>query len=203
MTDFKPSITNEEIEELPVGIFSGKIHLIEDLDSVNYFCKRLMNYPVLGFDSESKAAFKKGIKNKPSLVQFSIANEAFLFRINKVGLNKRIIDIFENPSIIKAGAALHQDIKELQALYSFKPSSFVDIQTYSNKFGIIDNSLKKLAAIVLGYKISKSQRLSNWSSEVLTESQLIYAATDAWVSFKIYEKLIETENNEQNYTKEG
>jgi ribonuclease D len=55
--------------------------------------------------------------------------------------------------------------------------------------GINDFSLKKLTAIVLDFRISKAQQLTNWEADDLTDQQLVYAATDAYVSLKIFEKL--------------
>jgi ribonuclease D len=65
----------------------------------------------------------------------------------------------------------------------------VELQDMALKLGIKDFSLKKLSAIVLGYRISKSQQISNWEADDLSDQQLVYAATDAYVSLKIYEKL--------------
>ena len=47
----------------------------------------------------------------------------------------------------------------------------------------------KIYALLFGKKISKSQRLSNWEAEVLTEAQQLYAATDAWACVEIYNYL--------------
>jgi ribonuclease D len=42
---------------------------------------------------------------------------------------------------------------------------------------------------LLGFRISKSQQVTNWDADVLTENQQIYAATDAWVGYQIFAKL--------------
>ena len=67
----------------------------------------------------------------------------------------------------------------------------IELQEYVRAFGIQDKSLQKIYAILFGEKISKSQRLSNWEAETLTEPQKLYAATDAWACLNIYNKLQE------------
>ena len=54
-----------------------------------------------------------------------------------------------------------------------------------------DKSLQKIYGILFSEKISKSQRLSNWEADVLTDAQKQYAATDAWACLNIYHLLEE------------
>ena len=49
-----------------------------------------------------------------------------------------------------------------------------------------------MAAIVLGVRVSKSQQLSNWEAETLSDAQVNYAAVDAWVCRQMYLKLLST-----------
>ena len=184
--EFKKTITDEELAELPLSVFEGNIHLIEKveelIDAVNY----LKKHPILGFDTETRPAFKKGQNHQVALLQLSTANEAFLFRTNLIGLSPGLVKILGSPSIIKVGAAIRDDIKILQKLAHFKPGGFVELQELVKLYGIENFSLKKLAAIVCDMRISKSQRLTNWEAPVLTEQQQVYAATDAWISYMIY-----------------
>jgi ribonuclease D len=77
----------------------------------------------------------------------------------------------------------------LHALREFKADGFVDLQNEASRWGIEEKSLRKLSALVLGERVSKAQRLSNWEAGTLTEQQRDYAATDAWVCLKILEGL--------------
>ena len=131
-------------------------------------------------------AFKKGVFNEVSLLQLSTSRQAFLVRLNKVGLPEKIIQVLSDPSIIKAGVAIRDDISGLQRLGNFTPDGFIDLQDYVKDFGIKDNGLKKLSANILGFQISKRQQTSNWESGQLTTAQIEYAATDAWVCHQIY-----------------
>ncbi|HJX70754.1 MAG TPA: 3'-5' exonuclease, partial [Bacteroidales bacterium] len=141
------------------------------------------------FDTETRPSFKRGRKHKVSLLQLATADEALIIRLNKVGLPDRIISLFENENIKKIGLALRDDIRSLNQLRSFKPEGFIDLQQYVKNFNILDNGLKKLAANILGFRISKKQQTSNWEKDTLDDDQLIYAATDAWVCYKIYDTL--------------
>jgi ribonuclease D len=186
---YRESIDKEELAELPLIQFEGKISLVETkeeyLDSIEYLSKQSM----LGFDTETKPAFKKGVFNETALLQLATAERAFLFRLNKMGLPNGLKNILENPDILKVGVAIRDDIKGLQKLNNFKPGGFVELQEHVKDYGIQDFSLKKLSAIVLGYRISKAQRVTNWEAPDLTEAQQIYAATDAWISHRIFESL--------------
>ncbi|MBR7097382.1 MAG: hypothetical protein IKC78_06345, partial [Alistipes sp.] len=72
----------------------------------------------------------------------------------------------------------------------FTERGFIDLQHIAPEWGIEDKSLRKISAIVLQERVSKAQRLSNWEAATLTPQQQMYAATDAWVCIKIYEKLM-------------
>jgi ribonuclease D len=188
----RKSISNDELAELPLSAFEGIIHVIEQPEQVDRAIKHLSNQTIIGFDTESRPAFRKGQIFPVSLLQLSTSDEAFLFRINKIGLPAGLIKILASPWILKIGVAIRDDIKILQKVVHFKPSGFIELQDLVKEYGIENFSLKKLSAIVLGFRISKSQRLTNWEADDLTEQQLIYGATDAWVSCEIYKELLIT-----------
>jgi ribonuclease D len=182
-------ISKEELNELPQGSFVGKIIVIENILDLQKVIPFLRHQKELGFDTETRPAFKKGRVNMVALLQISTAKEAFLFRISKMGLPAVLADILADESIIKVGAAIRDDIKALQKITPFIPGGFVELQNFVKQFGIEDAGLQKLSGNILGFKISKGQRLSNWENAELTEAQQIYAATDAWVGLEIFTRL--------------
>jgi ribonuclease D len=186
---FVPLITKEQLRELPLFQFKGKTHVIDSSLALRAHIENLSRQEVLGFDTETKPSFKKGKINKVALLQLSTADEAFIFRLHHVGLQDELIKLLSNPAIIKVGAAIRDDIRHLQKLRPFEPDGFVELQDYVKKFGIESNGLSSLAGIVMNSRISKSQQLSNWETELLTEAQMLYAATDAWACREIYLKL--------------
>ena len=191
------SITPQEIEKLEYASFPGKMYVIDSVGAeFNRAITYLRSQKIIGFDTETRPCFSQ---NQPrygvALLQLSGPEKAFLFRINKIGMHRRLCNILANPKIIKVGAAVHDDIRGLQKYHEFKPSSFVDLQKIVWEWGIRDKAVKKMAAIILGFRISKTQQLSNWEADVLSESQCKYAATDAWVCREMYLKLMKSEKN--------
>jgi len=187
---FQPSIEKNEINILPVAHFNGEVILVNSHDLLDAAIEELKKNTVLGFDTETRPSFKKGIKNKVALLQFATTENAWLFRLNKIGLPTKLLEVFEDPGIIKVGVAIRDDLIKLSELRKFRPTGFVELADYVKKFDIQDNGLRKLAANILRIKISKSQQLSNWEAKAYSPSQIRYATTDAWACFEIYHQLI-------------
>ena len=186
---FAATISKEELRELPTGQFKGNIHLIEQAEQTMEACSRLALEPILGFDTETKPAFKKGTSYQVSLLQLSTSTDAFLFRLNKIGLPACLTNILSNPKQLKIGIAIRDDIRHLKAIHYFKADGFVELQEYVRQFGIENSGLSKLTGIILNFRISKSQQLTNWENDILTEPQQLYGATDAWAAYEIYKVL--------------
>ena len=186
---YKENITVEELAEHELSWFKGEIVLVDNLKTFYEVFPRLLISDLLGFDTETRPTFKKGKKNAVSLIQLSTGDLACLFRINKIGIPDDLVDLLSDPFVIKAGVAVHDDIRFLKGIRRFSPDGFIDLQTLVKDFGIQSSGLKKLAAIILGFRISKRQQVTDWEAEQLSEAQQIYAATDAWVCHQIYKKL--------------
>lgn len=187
---FAENVENSQINDLPLYQFNGGIFIIDTFEKLNNFLPLILEHKILGFDTETKPSFKKGIINPVSLLQITSSTQAFLIRINKIGLPDEIKNILSNEDVKKIGLALKDDLKILRNINEFVPKSFIDLQDYVSYFGIEARSLKKITAIVLNKRVSKSQQVTNWEKEELTEAQQIYAATDAWACLQVYKKLI-------------
>lgn len=183
------TIAKEEIAELPIMAFEGKISVPLTSDQIEEAVSYLRQFKVLGFDTETRPNFRKGQHNKVALLQLSAGDRAFLFRLNKIRLPNVVKQLLADESIIKVGAAIHDDLKALVSLSPFVPGGFVDVQSLAKQVGIEQAGLRPLAAMLMGIRISKAQQTSNWEIPYLTEAQQLYAATDAWVSLEIYNRL--------------
>ena len=183
------SFNKSKISALPQVLFDGRIIVVETAESANNCVEYLLQQPILGIDTETRPSFKKGFAFKVSLLQISTHEECFLFRLNKMGLPAILCDLLANNKQLKVGLSLKDDIAALHERAAFVPGKYVDLQNYVVQLGITDMSLQKLYANVFCQRISKSVRLSNWESSVLTEAQKRYAATDAWACIKLYEEL--------------
>jgi ribonuclease D len=188
MIPFK--ITKEEVNALSLGQFEGDMFLIDKDEDVEEVAEFLVQQRIIGFDTETKPAFQKGVTNQVSLLQLSTSTQAFLFRLNKIGFPDSIRNILEKESIVKVGAAVHDDIKGLAKLTdSFYPNSFFDLNDELKRVGFLNIGVRNLCAMVLGIRISKSEQVSNWEAETLTTKQQRYASTDAWGCLEIFKKL--------------
>ncbi|MEC8537975.1 MAG: 3'-5' exonuclease [Bacteroidota bacterium] len=187
---FNKFVSKDEIKNYSIEKFTGKIHVIEKQNDISEAYSFLKKQKILGFDTESKPTFKKGVSSKVSLIQFTTEDQAFLFRINKIGFNEKLIDIISDKKIKKIGIAIFDDIKALQKIKSFESNSIIDLNHLALNLGFESIGAVKLSILILGFAISKSVRLSNWERENLSISQLEYAATDAWICNMIYKKLL-------------
>lgn len=186
---FVNKISNEEVAALSAIHFDGEIVVVDTDEALDVVCRHLAEQSVLGFDTETRPSFKAGVTNKVSLLQLSTYERCYLIRLNKVKFSNKLMSILQRSDIMKIGADVAGDLRSLNKLRSFTPRGFVDLQSEVGKFGIEDKSLRKMSGIVLGQRVSKAQRLSNWEAQSFTEQQMMYAATDAWVCLKIYDKL--------------
>lgn len=190
--DFLPTITNEQTAELPSAHFDGKIVIVDRDDQIMDVCRDLSRQTLIGFDTETRPSFKTGVTNKVALLQLSTHEKCYLIRLNKIKLHNPILKILSNADIIKIGADVAGDLRALHMLRNFNERGFIDLQHIAKNWGIEEKSLRKMSAIILGKRVSKAQRLSNWEATALTPQQQMYAATDAWICIMIYEKLLAT-----------
>lgn len=189
------TITKEEISKLPIATFPGEIVIIDKIEDVEKAVKTLKEYNLLGFDTETRPSFQKGKTHKISLIQISTDTCCYLFRINKTTITDSLRSLLTDPQIKLVGVSLKDDFSAIRKRISINQENSIELQSYVKKFGIEDNSLQKIYAILFGEKISKSQRLSNWDAESLTEGQQKYAALDAWACLRIYKKLSKLDFN--------
>ena len=187
---FAESISNDAVTALPAVQFDGEIVVVDTPQALTEACAHLSKQRILGFDTETRPSFTAGVTNKVALLQLYGGGKCFLIRLNRVQMSKQLLDILHNPKILKIGAAVKNDIVGLNALRHFTAGGFIDLQEIVGNYGISDKSLRKISGIVLGKKVSKAQRLSNWEAKTLTPQQQIYAATDAWVCVEIYQRLL-------------
>ncbi len=188
---YRISISPEEIEKYELAAFPGEIQVIDSEDAAfRSAISFLRRQKVLGFDTETRPVFSPDQpRHSVALLQLSGPGKAFLFRVQKLGLPQSLRDILSNSGILKIGAAVGDDVRGLQRLQDFEAGGFVDLQKMVWQYGIRDKSVKKMSAIILGVRISKTQQLSNWEAETLSEPQCRYAATDAWVCREMYFRL--------------
>lgn len=186
---FRPTIDNDTVATLSAARFDGRIVIVDSDEMVEEACEDLERCDIIGFDTETRPSFRAGVSYKVSLLQLSTPTTCYLFRLCRIRLSNRILKLLGSKRTLKVGADVGGDIRSLHALREFKAEGFIDLQNEASRWGIEERSLRKLSAIVLGQRVSKAQRLSNWEAGKLTEQQCDYAATDAWICLKILDGL--------------
>lgn len=181
------SFTKDEINDMPLRHYDGEIKVVRDEEDLEEAIEGMRDSSLLGFDTETRPVFKKGRKpGPPSVLQLATADRAYVFQLNVLPLHKGVCEILANRRILKTGVAVRDDILGLQKHARFKPSGFIDLSTITAKYNLQTHGLRNMAANLLGFRISKSAQCSNWSKDKLSRQQVVYAATDAWISRELY-----------------
>lgn len=195
MIVYPPKITKEEVRNLPKEEFKGDISMVNTQEELKEAMDYLNEFPVVGFDTETRPSFRKGQMHFVSLMQLSTDDRCYLIRLHKTGIPKELMDFLKTEKVLKIGLSLRDDFMALcRKKKTVVPSNFIDLQKIVKDYAIEEASLQKIYAILFDKKISKSQRLTNWEAPELTLSQQKYAALDAWACLRIYDELLKNKN---------
>ncbi len=186
---FTNTITHEEIQTLPLHAFKGHVSVITDPAKLSRSIKEMEKAVHLGFDTETRPAFVKGQRYTVALMQLASEERVWLIRLQQTGFIPALVEFLENNAVQKVGVGLRDDLNALQRLQRFSPGGFVELTHLTKQVGVEVESVKKLTGLLLGFRISKSAQTSNWEAPTLTEKQIEYAATDAWVCLQMYKKI--------------
>ena len=180
-------LSKNEINLLPQIQFNGDVEVLSSNDNVQAAVNHLTNYDLIGFDTETKPTFVKGPLNPPSILQLACIDKVYIFQLDNESLYKKLFPILSNENITKCGVSVDRDLIELMYLSPFDPLSFVDLGNIARDYDVPHHGLRGLVAMFLKHRISKGAQISDWSKPVLSPSQITYAATDAWISLKLFE----------------
>ena len=180
---------DQQYSDLPMINFSGNIHLITSDKELAAVADEMQAVKEFGFDTETRPSFKKGEVYQVALLQLATEDTAYLIRLNKVNQYQILKTIFENEEILKVGVAIRDDIKQLQKRFGFEPRNFVELQDIAKKKGLENFGLKGMTEEVLQARLSKAAKITNWEAFELTDAQIKYAATDAWVGLQLFKKI--------------
>ncbi len=183
------SISKQQLALLPAAHYSGRIVVIDDSKDVDGAVAELRKADLIGFDTETRPSFKKGQTYNVALMQLADKDTCYLFRLNKIGFPQALRDLLQDRSLTKIGLSIHDDFRNIAKVADVEPGGFVELQKYATSWNIIDKSLSKIYAILFGQRLSKTQRLTNWEADSLSEAQQHYAAMDALACIQIYEFL--------------
>ncbi len=188
-SEFSIALSRDDINAMPIDRYHGPVTVARDDADVRRACQTLTRERILGFDTETRPSFKKGVSYQPSLIQLAGAHRVYLFPLPDHTLPAPLKKLLGRADIIKTGVAMDYDLKQLRAMDEFEPNGFIGLEPMAKALRIKNQGLRGLAAALLGFRISKRAQCSNWSRADLTEAQITYAATDAWVSRMLYLEL--------------
>ena len=195
MIELPNKIDKSELAEKPRVTFDGIVEEIDTEERAKIVIELLSKEKIVGFDTETRPSFTRGVAHKIALLQLSTNTNAYLFRLNKMGIPDCVAEFLSNPDIIKVGISVKDDFHSLSSRRELKPAGFVELQELCGEMGIEEKGLQKLYCLLFKERISKNQQLSNWEIDSLTESQRQYAAIDAWACLKIYHYISELKQN--------
>jgi len=190
------SIEKDDINLLPIMDWSGEIIEIETPEGALRALDLLSREKMVGFDTETRPSYTRGIIYTPALLQLATNDHAYIFRLKFFDIPKELIDFLSNPNIQKIGVGIPDDLHGLKMIMNFKPDGFVDLSKEVRKRGFQNEGLRALTAIFLGKRLTKGAKHTNWEMIELPRPALKYAAFDAVVGLLIYEKILEADSNQ-------
>lgn len=180
------AISREAIAELPIRRYEGRVCLVATVEDLERAMADIRKESVVGLDTETRPAFRKGESYPPSLVQVATAGTVYLFSVQRLDCSAALAELLAAPGIVKAGVALAHDLRQLGQMFPIAPQAVIDLGKVARRHGIEQTGLRNLAGLYLGFRVAKGNRTSNWAAPRLTPAQIGYAATDAWASRELY-----------------
>src|SRR5574341_2228907 len=177
------AITREEVNALPIRRYEGAVRVVS---SVHEPMTDILQEAIVGFDTETRPAFRPSESYPPSLAQVATARAVYLFQVSHREIAQAVAQMLEQAHIVKVGVGLADDLKALRKVIEFAEKSIVDLGTVASRAGYRQTGVRNLAAMFLGFRIPKGTKTSNWSRARLTPQQVTYAATDAWACRELY-----------------
>ncbi|MBF0142902.1 MAG: 3'-5' exonuclease domain-containing protein 2 [Magnetococcales bacterium] len=184
--EYAAKLSKDEINRLPIRRWEGPVQVIEDEAGMERALRELVRERILGFDTETKPVFKKGVTHPPALVQLATASTVYLFRLGHLTDHSGLSCLLEDAGVLKVGVGLGEDAKRLRDVFSFEINGMVDLGEAACRVGLASRGLRSLAATFFRCRISKRAQCSNWESRELKPFQITYAATDAWISRELF-----------------
>lgn len=181
-----PSISREALADLPMRRYEGRVCVVATRSELAKALDDIQQEPIVGLDTETRPAFKKGERYDPALVQVATARAVYLFQLRRVDVIPGLAEMLSDARIVKAGVAVGRDLHELKQVFAFAEKSVVDLGVIARRRGMEQTGVRNLAGLLLGWRVAKGSRTSNWAATTLTPAQIAYAATDAWICRELY-----------------
>ena len=149
-------IDPEITKYLPMVQYKGDVVVVDNAANLDEIMGEISNETVLGFDTETRPSFRKGVHYNTSLLQLCGENRAWLFKLDPLkDVLEKVFSVLANENIVKCGVAVSGDISGLKSLCEFEAKGFVEISDYTQKMGILNTGLKNLSCVFLAKEFRK------------------------------------------------
>jgi ribonuclease D len=179
-------ISREALAALPIRRYDGDVVLVETPEDFARAREALASERAVGWDTETRPAFRVGESYLPSLVQVATSRTVYLFQLSRMDFAPLVGGLFAEAAIVKPGISVADDLAKLKRLFPFEERSVLDLGAVARRRGLKQTGLRNLAAIFLGFRIPKGTKTTNWAAKRLSAEQVTYAATDAWGCRELY-----------------
>jgi ribonuclease D len=180
------SISREDLAKLPIRRYEGEVRLVTTPEDLARAREDILRERVVGFDTETRPAFRVGESYAPCLFQAATARAVYLFRFERLEAFPLLAELLAEPRVVKAGVSTADDLRALKLVFSFEERNVIDLGIVARRCGFAQTGLRNLAAIFFGYRIPKGTKTSNWAAARLTAAQIAYAAMDAWACRELF-----------------
>jgi ribonuclease D len=179
-------LTREEVNALPIRRYEGEVRVVSAAHDLAPALADILGETVVGFDTETRPAFRPGESYLPSLAQVATTRAVYLFQVRHREVAAAVAEVLATEHVVKAGVGLADDLKALRKMIEFAAKSIVDLGAAATRHGLKQTGVRNLAGLFLGFRIPKGTKTSNWARPRLTPQQIAYAATDAWACRELY-----------------
>src|SRR5256885_3461609 len=119
--EFLHGISREAINELAVRRYEGEVRLVATPEDLERAAADFAAERVVGFDTETRPAFRAGQHYPPALVQVATARAVYLFQLARIDCSSVLAALLGSPATVKAGGGLPQGPPQLPPVFHFTP----------------------------------------------------------------------------------
>lgn len=179
-------ISREDLASLPIRRYEGVVSLVATPQELKEAREDIRRERIVGLDTETRPSFRKGETHLPCLVQAATARAVYLFQLNRLEVFPPLVELLAKRDTVKAGVGIEHDLRQLKQVFPFDVENAVDLGVVARRRSLGQTGVRNLAGMLLGIRIPKGNRTSNWAAPRLSPAQITYAATDAWACRELY-----------------
>ena len=161
---FPRDISREVMAALPVRRYEGEVVMVETMKDLDRAWEDLAQEAMVGWDTETRPAFRVGESYLPSLVQAATARAVYIFPLVKMDFSQVVGGLFAEHTIVKPGISVADDLKKLKQVFAFEEASVLDLGKVAKRHGMEQTGLRNLSGIFLGFRVAKGTKTTNWAS---------------------------------------